>query len=373
VGTIKEVIPRIKKDKSRIGLYLCYLANPAYSDPQNNSTIEVLKDEGSIQQLIVIDTHLTETAALADMVLPAATFFESWGIDNPPSFDLTPLLSLIQPIIKPLGETEALRSIRTAKLTDPILRPLGEAVPWGDILIQVAKRVGRKVGNYFTFNSSEEFLKEILKQFDDLKSPRAMIQLRKDGFWSSSSGKIDYNCYREKGFKTPSGKFEIYSSRLQELGFSPLPSYEPIGLPEEGEFVLITYSGSLHTLRTSNSKWLSEASHENPVWINKKEGQSMGIHDGDFLKIESETGTIIGKAHLTAGIHPKAVAILNGFGHWGYGGISQGKRFQSSDPDTQALWWNGNGVHPNPIIPINRDPLGRGQAWNDTKVRISRL
>ena len=99
----------------------------------------------------------------------------------------------------------------------------------------------------------------------------------------------------------------------------------------------------------------------------------MGIHGGDFLKIESETGTIIGKAHLTAGIHPKAVAISHGFGHWGYGRISQGKRFKSSDPDTHALWWNGNGVHPNPIIPINRDPLGRGQAWNDTKVRISKL
>jgi anaerobic selenocysteine-containing dehydrogenase len=74
------------------------LANPAYSDPQNNLTIELLKDESAISRLIVIDTHLSETAALADMVLPAATYLESWGIDSPPSFGLTPFLALQQPI-----------------------------------------------------------------------------------------------------------------------------------------------------------------------------------------------------------------------------------------------------------------------------------
>ncbi|MEE8481495.1 MAG: molybdopterin-dependent oxidoreductase [Desulfobacterales bacterium] len=373
VGTIEEAFSRIRKENSRIGLYLGYLANPAYCDPQCNSTIELLKDETSISRLIVIDTHLSETAALADMVLPAATYLESWGIDNPPSFDLAPFLAIRQPIIRLLGETEALRSNRTAKLTEPIVRPLGEAVSWGDVLIEVAKRIGGKMKEYFTFNSSEDFIDETLNQFDGLKFMGVIKNLKKDGFWVPPGGNIDYKSYLKKGFKTPSGKYEVYSSWLKKMGFSPLPSPEPITHPGKGEFILVTFMPNIQTLRTSNSKWLSEAAHENSVWINKEVGRSMGFHDGDEIKIESEIGSITGKAHLTAGIHPQAVAISRGFGHWGFGNVSRGKRFKSPDPDTRAVWWDSNGVNPNPIIPINRDPLGGGQAWNGTRVKIYKV
>jgi anaerobic selenocysteine-containing dehydrogenase len=373
VGTIREAFSLVSKKNSKVGLYLCYLANPAYSDPQNNLTIELLKDESAISRLIVIDTHLSETAALADMVLPAATYLESWGIDSPPSFGLTPFLALQQPIIKPVGETEALRSTTTAKLTEPMLRPLGEAVAWGDILIQVAQRIGGKMQEFFAFDSVEDFLKKILGQFEELESLGGLNYLKKHGIWVPSVGKTNYKVYRRKGFKTVSGKFEVYSSRLKAMAFSPLPSYEAVTPPTEEEFVLVTFSPNVHTLRTSNSKWLAETSHENPVWINKEVGHSLGIRQGDEIKIVSRIGSVTGKVHLTAGIHPKVVAVAHGFGHWEYGNVSRGKSFKSSDPDTRAVWWSRDGVHPNPIIPIARDPIGRGQAWNGTKVKISKV
>jgi anaerobic selenocysteine-containing dehydrogenase len=374
VSTIQEAFPIIKKENAKVGLYLSYLANPAYSNPECKSTIELLKDENFISRLIVIDTHLSETACLADIVLPAATYLENWGFDSPPSFDLTPFLTLIQPVIEPLGESRALRSTRTARLTEPVIKPRGEAVAWDDILIEVAKRIGGRIKDYFNFDSAAHFLKEVLNQFEDLKSRGGINFLKKYGVWVDPVGKeADYKLYRKKGFKTPSGKFEIYSSRIEELGFSPLPAYEPIRQPKKGEFVLVTFSPNVHTFRTSNCKWLSEIAHENSVWINKEVGQSMKIKEGDKVKIESEVGSITVKAHLTSGIHPRVVAISRGFGHWGYGSIAQGKRVESPDPDTHEVWWDNNGTNPNPIIPIKRDPIGKGQAWKDTRVKISKV
>jgi hypothetical protein len=39
------------------------------------------------------------------------------------------------------------------------------------------------------------------------------------------------------------------------------------------------------------------------------------------------------------------------------------------------IWWEkeGNGVHPNPIIPVASDPIGGGQAWMDTVVSITKI
>lgn len=371
--TISEAISRAKKENSKIGLYLCYQANPAYSYPQGRSTIELLKDETSICQLIVIDTHLSETAAWADIVLPAASYFECFGVESPPAFELAPFLAFMQPIVETRAEPEALRSTRTAGLTESVIKPLGEAMAWSDILIQVAKRIGGKTKEYFSFGSTEDFLKEIIRQFDELALLGGINYLKKNGVWIHHAGKIDYGSYRAKGFKTPSGKFEIFSSHLKDMGFSPLPSYEAGSLPREGEFILITFTSNLQTYRTANSKWLSEIAHENYTWINKDVARSLGINEGDKVTIESEFGSITGKAYLTAGIHPRAVALAQGFGHWGYGSIARGKRYKSSDPDTDAIWWESNGVDPNPIIPINRDPIGGGQAWMDTKVRISKV
>jgi hypothetical protein len=58
------------------------------------------------------------------------------------------------------------------------------------------------------------------------------------------------------------------------------------------------------------------------------------------------------------------VAVAHGFGHWEYGNVSRGKSFKSSDPDTRAVWWSRDGVHPNPIIPIRKRP---GMEWHKGK------
>ncbi|KPK93753.1 MAG: hypothetical protein AMJ94_02485, partial [Deltaproteobacteria bacterium SM23_61] len=75
------------------------------------------------------------------------------------------------------------------------------------------------------------------------------------------------------------------------------------------------------------------------------------------------------------GIHPKVVALPEGLGHWELGKIARAKRYRSSDFDTHELWWEeqGNGVHPNRVIPAQFDPAGGGAARNDTVVTLTKV
>ena len=74
------------------------------------------------------------------------------------------------------------------------------------------------------------------------------------------------------------------------------------------------------------------------------------------------------------GIHPQALAIRSGAGHWAYGGVAQGKKFKSDDPDTSHLWWekHGNGKNINEILELNTDDLGQGIS-RDTVVEIQHV
>ena len=70
-----------------------------------------------------------------------------------------------------------------------------------------------------------------------------------------------YRKYEDSGFKTPTGKIELYSTRFEEMGCAPLPSYEeppesPISRPEVAEdypLVLLAFRTSL-TRSTGRSR-----------------------------------------------------------------------------------------------------------------------
>ena len=154
--------------------------------------------------------------------------------------------------------------------------------------------------------------------------------------------------------------------------------YEPLkeisGLKED-EFVLIRYELSVHSpLLTANAKWTQEIAHDNALWLNPEAAQRLRIKDGDVVTITSEAGSVACRAQLRQGIHPRVVALAAGAGHRGYGHIAQAKAFKSDDPDTALLWWGhgGNGINVNELIPLALDPIGKGQAWMDTTVTISR-
>jgi len=122
------------------------------------------------------------------------------------------------------------------------------------------------------------------------------------------------------GFGTPSGKAEIYSSLLEEMGYDPLthyeePNFSPISTPEYAEeYPLILITGhrhlpffhselrQIHSLRTM---------HPDPiVEINPETAKKLDppVADGDWVYIETHLGRVKMRARVTTGIDPTVVA-----------------------------------------------------------------
>ncbi len=352
--TPQKFISLVKQGKLSPKVYFLYESNPAYTNPESNLTIEVLKNEKSIPYIVVADSYMTETASFADLVLPVATCLESWGLDSSPALDLIPFIALQQPIV----------------------RPYANSVPFSDVCIELAHRIGGVLPQYFKFNSTEEYMKKVVSGIEKLWQAGGLKHLKENGVWFDSDAMPQYRLYESRGLKTPSGKMEIYSERLKRKGFQPQPTYEPIpGHGDlKGKFVLVTFEPNVMGKRTGNFLWLAEIKHHNLVWMNRDVAKQLHIEEGDRVKISTKIGSFVANTRLTFGIHPRVVAVERNFGHWGYGQIARAKKFKSRDPNTELVWWDkeGNGISPNTIISGNSDPIGGGEAWNDTLVTISK-
>ncbi|MDH4268298.1 MAG: molybdopterin-dependent oxidoreductase, partial [Deltaproteobacteria bacterium] len=297
--TPQKFISMVKRGKLTPKLYFVYESNPAYKNPESGLTSEVLKNEKLIPYTVVADSHMTETAAFADIILPAATYLESWGLDSSPAMDLNPFVGLQQPIVSLFAKS----------------------VPISDICIELAHRIGGGLPRYFKFNSTEEYIKKVVSGIKKLEQGGGLKYLKENGVWFDSNVKPKYRSYELKRFNTPSGKIEIYSEKLKRRGFQPLPTYEPIpGHGDlKGKFVLVTYEPNVMGSRTGNFKWLAEIKHCNPVWINKDVAKQLHIGEGDRIKISTRIGSFVTDARLTFGIHPRVIAIERNLGHWGVG------------------------------------------------------
>ena len=351
-----QALAALKEGRGRPDVYFCYLANPAYANPDSAEDAKLLKDEKKIPFLVVADTHLTETGALADLLLPMTTYLESWNLESRPAMGLVPFVSIRQPMIPPLGKSMSL----------------------GDALAGLGKRIGEDLQKAFPYSESEEFMGKAAARIAGLAKAGGLEALKKDGVWFDPAAKPEYRSYENKGFPTPSGKFEIFSPRLQERGFPALPSYIPIKAHQEmkeSDFILIVYQPNVLTQRLANSKWLAEILHASPLGINLRTAQDLGLKNGDRVKIASSAGSLTVPVRLTHSLHPKAVVLPQGLGHWALGKIAQAKKHKSDDFDTYELWWEqeGNGVNPNAVIPAQFDPAAGGAAWNDTVVTLTKV
>ena len=205
-----------------------------------------------------------------------------------------------------------------------------------------------------------------------------------------------------RGFPTPSGKLEFYSSTLATWGWPEyaLPGYiksqiHPENL-EEGEIPLIPtfrLPVQIHT-RSANSKWLDEIAHTNPLWIHPKDAVRIGVRTGGLVRVETHAGHFVVKAWVTEGIRPGVVACSHHMGRWKLADSGQRQLmatvairhnestwalarktgvvpYSSRDQDTRRIWWTDSGVHQNLTFPVQPDPISGMHCWHQA-VRIQR-
>jgi anaerobic selenocysteine-containing dehydrogenase len=136
-------------------------------------------------------------------------------------------------------------------------------------------------------------------------------------------GKKEYRQYEKNGFRTPSGKVEIYSKQLEDLGYSPLPLYPELsqsafGSPEPaGEYPLLLTSAKERPF--AHSAYRSVASlrkikSEPVVELNPETAHQAGLEEGDWVYIETRRGRIMQKLQLSAELDPR-VAVAS-YGWW---------------------------------------------------------
>ncbi|MBI2915099.1 MAG: molybdopterin-dependent oxidoreductase [Firmicutes bacterium] len=394
------VFDMIRSGKAgRPKVYMMYVYNPAYANGDLQRVIEVLKDESLIPYIVAIDSYMSESTALADIILPDATYLERWDPEAPQSYDMIEFVALRQPVVEPLGE----------------------ARPFQDVAIELAKRIGGGMDQWFPYRNSEEYIRRCADETKGLGKAGGFEYLKEHGVFTQNpkpkyktyeqeptaaelegtsvdpvtgtiyrgskyEGKNNYvgmmiNGKAYRGFKPDklpiSGKLELYSKLLADKGFAPLPSYVPI--PEhrsmgESDLILTTYKVNVHTQsRTANCKWLMELSHDNRLLIHPDAARARRIQNDDLVKVRSSVGEIVVRTRITQGIHPRVVALSHHLGHWEYGKIARGGGpFESNDPDTRLIWWRYAGVHPNWIVPNSPEPVSGQQRWYDTVVRVDR-
>jgi len=356
VGTISE----IKRENAPIDTYFSYLSNPAYSDPECDRSTALLKDEKTTPFLVVMDTHMTETAMLADLVLPAATYLEGWGVEPAPPLDGAPLLNLRQPVVSLLSPAEALRSpsFDAGKLIGHTFQPLGEAKEIGNVCLKLAKYLGGTIEKKLPYKDTQDYTSKMIS--------------------STSHSGVTFQDLKQKGFWMSKKSIAIAQDPPAMIGQLRLPDYRPIHPQENkkpGQFILTTFKTNLGTTGMENSKWAREIFHENRLWLNKQKATQLGIKNGDRVRVSSSVGNVILRVLTTNRIHPESVALAEGLGHTAFGSMAQARKSKSKDRDTQLVWWSkkGKGVNPFAIIENRVDPVGGGHASKDTVVQIQKV
>ena len=365
-------LSELEEAHTPIDTYFAFLSNPAYSEPEGESASRFLQDENKVPFIVVMDTHLTETAEIADIVLPAATYLEGWGLKSTPSSDNISVLSLQQPAVSLLSDAEVLRSplFEEGKIFEPCFRPLGDAKEIGNVCLELCQRIGGTVSQSLPFSNTQDYITRLIYSLKGKIEDEGLQDLKRKGFWKGFQA--------QKAILGGTKKVNILSKALHQQGHNLLPVYQPIPAHREkkkDEFILTTFKPALLSAGTTNSKWACEILHENRLWMNADTANSLGIKNGDKVRVTSSAGTLTTRVITTHRIHPESVALAEGLGHTAVGNVARARKFKSKDGDTILIWWGkeGNGVNPHRIIERHKDPLGGGQGLKDTVVRIEKI
>jgi anaerobic selenocysteine-containing dehydrogenase len=281
--------------------------NVSSSYPNANKVHRALEQ---LDFIAVSDMFMTPTAALADIVLPVATYLEFDSIIAAP-YSLA--VSTVQ------QRTERVHDCHSDY----------------EILRDIAREMG--LGEYF-WDTEEECLDFLLKPagitFDEFKTMGILY------------GSPRYRSGDQKDFPTPSGKVELFSQRLNEWGFDPLPTFRESDEAGGIDFPLLFTSWKSGFFRHSEGKQIPSLRHGHPeplCVIHPDTALEYGIGNGDMIFIETKKGRIRQKSMIETSVDPRVIGIDYG---WWFP--------EKGQPD---LWgWDESNIN---IITDDQPPYGR--------------
>jgi len=299
----------VAKLDNNIKLIWCIASNILINQHSNiNRTAAILRDENLVEFITVQDNFLTPSAMFADLVLPACTQFETWGVEDGWKY----------------GEE--------VFLTPKIVEPLYESKSDYRICADLAKRFG--VWNEFTAGGRDEkawaewIIDEIYRKtrfpempaFRELEKSNAGVYVK-----PVSKPVVAFADFRKDPvkypLKTPTGKIELFSKPLHEMNNPEIPAVpkyiqeweSPFGKEAEKyplQAIGHHYMPRVHSTHFNN-EWTSEAFPQ-VVFMNKADADKRKIKNGDIVKVFNDRGALVARCRVTSKIMPGVIDIPQG-------------------------------------------------------------
>ena len=276
------MIPAMLRQEIRACFMIC--SNPMVSLPDQHTVERALR---GLDLFVVTDFFLSETAELADIVLPGSVWAEDEGT----------VTSLEGRVIK----------------YNKAVNPPGEAwVDW-KIICELARRLGR--GQYFPFQSARDIFNEL----------RLCTKGAKSDYWGITYEKIAeqngvfWPCSTEESTGTPRLYEERFGFPDGKARFHPIPYIAPAEEPDE-EFPLVLTTGRViyHYLSGNQTRRVPFLREEAPCpWVEMHEltAQRLGIDDGDWVTVRTRRGEMTVPALVVRSIRPDTLFIPYHYGH----------------------------------------------------------
>jgi anaerobic selenocysteine-containing dehydrogenase len=379
INNLPEAI--MDRGESPVDTLLIFSANPAHTLSDAGSFRNALR---KIPYLVSFSPYKDETSLMADLILPNHTHLERADDIVWPTGLQYPLYGLSQPVIEPLYDTRHSGDviIQLARMRET---GVASSFPWEDFEASLKERVkglyesGRGLTSYDESSpvwkrlSGRSLAAQEYESFDELWE-----KLQTGGLWYLPTHNFGN---RENFFKTPTGKFEFFSTKINRvveevsergLGIGVLgdeavmPHYEvPASKTDKQKYPLLMVPYELINL---SSGWLPNPPYLNKTLfddqlrkeasfaeINPETAKSYRLKQGDRVTIQSPKGELEVRVNLFEGAMPGVVFLPLGFGHTAYDAFQKNK-----------------GVNPFEIIEGGKDPLSGQQVWWNNWVQLKK-
>ena len=407
----------LHEGRGDIDVYFTRVYNPMWINPDGFMWLDALRDEDKIKCHVALTPTWNESAWFADYVLPMGHAGERHDVMSQETH-AGQWIGFRQPVRRVAME-RANEKVQFTYEANP-----GEVWEEAELWVELSGRMDPdgELGIRQWFESphrpgelisQDEYWGWIfdhsvpgLPEAAEAEGLTPLAYMRKYGAFEVK--REVYKPYEEDGFKTPSGKLEIFSTTMQEWGWPereyvvpwPLKSHvHPDKIDrDKGEMVLLPnfrLPTLIHT-RSANAKWLYELSHKNPVWMHPSDAERLGVATGDLVRVETEIGWFVDLVWITEAIKPGIIAMSHHLGRWrlqdgmgvnpgmsalvdlevdGDGGhklaITKGAGpWKTFDPDTSRVWWKDVGVHQNLTHAVHPDPVSGAHCWLQRAVSV---
>ena len=275
----------LQKDSGALQALIVTGANPALTNPNSSRVAAAL---ASLDLLVVRDLFMTETAALADYVLPAASFLE-------------------RSELRPDTGHQTVTLART-------VASFPEVQSEYDFWRQMALRIGLE--EYFPWTDETELNRWLL---EPTGISLEELMAHPEGV-ACGSARVDGS--EELRFDTPSGKVELTSAYLGQLGYDELPTYRSPAYrrSHDSDHPLVLMTGARKRLQV-NSRFrgvgrLGKSASRLRVELHPDDAARLRVVDGDVVRITSRNGSLEIPAKVVAAneLLPGCLQLAHGWG-----------------------------------------------------------